>query len=236
MIIIKEGWHWWFHYSNILSNNISLFWWWNFDVPPRKIRFIGNFSVLRIRNAQNDTLIDGEVVSNRRQIYKLDKLTYTDLKSGFTDSVSLKIGDSVIVNNERKNTRYIIKSVDSSNNEVTLELVEGFDAINIGADVFSIYKDQDDKIELEIPIGFDENVVIFIKAVDPISKIPSEIWSPGIAFYTNELEILKNNGELQTLDVYYKNEVADIGNILLGLVKDKIPSALYAATPNAPIH
>jgi hypothetical protein len=204
------------------------------EVPPRKLRYIGNFSVLKIRNKQTDTLVDGQTISNRQQIYKLNKLTYTDLNSNFTDSISLKIGDSMIVNNDRKNTRYTVKSVDSTTNEVSLELVEGFDAINIGSDVIGIYRGQDENIQLEIPIGFDENVVTFIKSVDPISKIPSELWSPGIAFYTNELEILKTDGQVQTLETYYKNEVADIGGILLGLAKDKMPPALYAATPNIP--
>lgn len=205
------------------------------DVPPRALRYVGSFGVLRIKNKQEDILVDGQTVKIRSNIYKLDKLTYTDLNSGFTDSVSLKIGDSVIVNNDRKNTRYIVKSVDSSTNEVGLELVEGFDAINIGTSVISIYKGQDDTIQLEIPIGFDENVAIFVKAIDPISKIPGEFWSPGIGFYSNELEILQVNGDVQTLETYYKNQVADIGNILLGMAKDKMPPSVYAVEPNVPV-
>lgn len=232
----KDG----FTYSNfvndILANNISFVLdEETLDVPPRALRYVGNFSVLRIKNKQEDILIDGQTVKTRSQIYKLDKLTYTDLNSGFTDSVSLKIGDSVIVNNSRKNTRYIVKAIDSSTNEVGLELVEGFDAINIGTSIISIYKGQDENIQLEIPIGFDENAVIFVKAVDPTSKIPAEFWSPGIGFYSNELEILQNNGSVQTLETYYKNQVADIGNILLGLAKDKMPPSVYASEPNIPV-
>lgn len=204
------------------------------DVPPRNLRYVGNFSVLRVKNKQQDVLVDGQTVKVYSQIYKLDKLTYTDLNSGFTDSISLKIGDSVIVNNERKNTRYLVKSVDSTTNEVGLELIEGYDAINIGASVISIYKGQEDNIQLEIPIGFDENIAVFVKAVDPVSKIPSEFWSPGIAFYTNELQILQTNGDVQTLETYYKNQVADIGGILLGLAKDKMPASVYGIVPDSP--
>ena len=204
------------------------------DVPPREMRYTGNFGIIKISDVSNSVLVDGKQVQSRRKIFKLTKLTYTDLTAGFPDTVSLKINDSVVINSNPKDTRYIVKQVDTSTNSVELELAEGYRGLSIGNDILSIYKDVESSIEIQVPINFDKYVVLFVKAVDPVSKIPADNWSPGVAFYTNALTLSSDTDEPVSLDTYYRNEVTDFGLFLLSMAKDKIPPSALAITPNKP--
>ena len=205
------------------------------DVPPREMRYTGNFGIIKISDVSNAVLVDGKQVQSRRKLFKLTKLTYTDLEAGFPDTFSLKIGDSVVINSNPKDTRYKVKQVDTSTNTVELELVEGYRGLSIGSDVLSIYRDAETNIELQVPINFDKYVVLFVKAVDPVSKIPADNWSQGVAFYTNALTLNSDTDEPVTLDTYYRNEVTDFGLFLLSMAKDKIPPSALAITPNKPV-
>jgi hypothetical protein len=205
------------------------------DLPPREMRYTGNFGIIKISDVSNSVLVDGQQVQSRRKLFKLTKLTYTDLQAGFPDTLSLKIGDSVIINSEPKDTRYIVKQVDTSTNSVELELVEGYRGLSIGDNILSIYKASEAAIEIQVPINFDKYVVLFVKAVDPVSKIPADNWSPGVAFYTNALTLNSANDEPVSLDVYYRNEVTDFGLFLLSMAKDRIPPSALGITPNVPV-
>lgn len=205
------------------------------DVPPRQLRFVGTFDVLSTGDTEVVELVDGTEIKKRRKTYRLNKLTYTDLEASIADTVSLKKGDSLLVNSGQNRTRYKIVDVDSATNNVVLELVEGFEPITIGSNILSIFRDIDTSISFDIPIGFDESQVIFIKPIDPVSKIPSENFSPGIGFFTNELLITNDDGEEQTLDVFYRNEVTDFGLFLLSLAKDRIPPSVLAVKPDPPV-
>ena len=149
------------------------------DLPPRTLRYTGSFSVLRISDTQTTEVVNGVTVTKTRKIYKLNKLAYTDTTSAFIDTVGLKVGDSLVVNSDPIDTRYIVSSVDTSTNSVVLELVEGSRGIEIGADTLKIYSNQDDNLQVQVSIGFDEYCVTFIKTIDPDSKIPATNWSPG---------------------------------------------------------
>ena len=204
------------------------------DIPPREVRYTGNFDIIKISDVSNTNLVDGSQIKSRRKIFKLNKLTYTDLQAGFPDTLSLKIGDNVVVNSNPKDTRYVVKQVDTTTNTVELELVEGYRGLSIGADVLSIYKDVENSIEIQIPINFDKYVVCFVKAVDPVSKIPAQNWSPGVGFYTNSLTLNANGSEPVSLDTYYRNEVTDFGLFILSMAKDKIAPSALAIEPNTP--
>ncbi len=203
-------------------------------VPPRSVNFVGTFDVIKISDVTKQVLVNGVTSDVRRKTYKLNKLTYTDIATGYSDTVGLKIGDQLTVNSENKNTRYRVTDIDASSNTVTLEIIEGYDAITIGANVLSIYKGLEDNISIDIPVGFDEYLVIFIKSVDPNSKLPSELWSPGSSFLTNELAITLQNGQTMSLDTFYRNQAVDFGQMMVSFAKDKsIPSA-YGIKPDSP--
>jgi hypothetical protein len=204
------------------------------DVPPRSVKYTGKFDVIKISDVTTQTLVNGVTTDVRRKTYRLNKLTYSDTSTGFNDTVGLKIGDQLAVNTGTKGTRYEITDIDSSTNSVVLEVIEGYDAITIGAGVLSIYKGLESSISIEIPIGFDEYLVTFVKSIDPASKIPSELWSPGVSFYTNELNIVLSDGLSQSLDVFYRNQAVDFGQMLLSFSKDKMIPSAFGIKPTSP--
>lgn len=204
------------------------------DMPPRNQRYRGDFSIIKISDFEETELIDGNTVTRRGKKYKLDRLTYSDAEAGFENTESLKINDQLIANNGLANTRYKVTLIDTSTNTVELEIIEGFQGLSTGVAQLSIYKGINDDVSVDIPIGFDKNIVTFIKPVDAESKIIASNWSPGIAFYSNELEISDVEGNTQTLDTYYRNEVVDFGLFLLSMAKDKMQPSAIGLTPNAP--
>lgn len=221
-------------FSNILINNgIKYF----LDksiipLPPRTVRYSGKFSITKISDSSTiDTVTN---TKKRLLTAKLDKLTYDDSLSSYLGTQTLKIGDSLIINNERKNTRYEIVSVDSGNRSVTLRLVEGYDSLSIGVDILSFYSINESPVKVDVNIGFNEYSVIFIKPIDPDSKISSVNWSPGVGVYTNDLTTMENGEEI-TLAKYYQDKVIDFGSFIYSLAKEgTIPSSL-GVDPDAPI-
>jgi hypothetical protein len=203
-------------------------------VPPRTVNYTGSFDVIKISDVTKQVLVNGVTSDIRRKTYKLNKLTYTDVFSGTSDTLSIKIGDQLMVNSSNKNTRYRVTEIDASSNTVTLEIIEGYDAIGIGANVLSIYKGLEDNVAIDIPIGFDEYLVTFIKPVDPDSKLPSELWSPGTAFLTNELSITLQSGQSLSLDTFYRNQAVDFGQMLLSFSKDKMIPSAFGIKPDVP--
>jgi hypothetical protein len=204
------------------------------DMPIRSIQYTGSLGVLKVQNVAKTAIIDGVSQTKTVKVYTLNKLTYSDANKIMKDTESLKIGDSLVVNNEEYNTRYIIKSIDVSTSQVELSLLEGYAPIKIGSDSLRIYKDIDLSVEVEIKVGFNERQVVFVKPIDPISKIPSTDYSPGIAFFSNELTIQDEEGIVTTLSKYYKEEVADFGQFIKALKVDYIPPASVGLIPDSP--
>ncbi len=204
------------------------------DLPPRVKRYTGNFSVLRISDATVTEEINGVSVTSQRKQYKLNKIFYTDAEADFDDTIQLAVGDSLEVIGDPITTRYRITKLDSSTNTVILELVEGSDAIRIGADILKIASSLEDNVQVDVTVGFNERCVTFVKPIDPDSKIPSVNWSPGSAFYTNTLTTLNAAGTEQTLAEYYQQSAIDFGSMLLSFADDKIPTTREGVKPNAP--
>lgn len=205
------------------------------DLPPRVKRFSGNFSVIRISNVDVTEEINGVTQTTQKKLYKLNKISYSDSEADFSDTIQLKVGDSLEVISNPIDTRYRVLQVDSSTNSVVLELIEGSKAIGIGADVLKIGSSLSDNLEIDVAVGFDERCVVFIKPIDPDSKIPAVNWSPGSAFYTNELTTINDGGNEQTLAEFYQRNAIDFGKFLLSFADDRIPTSKEGLIPNAPI-
>ena len=203
------------------------------DIPPRQKRFTGTFSVIRISDIEVTEEINGTNVTSTRKLYKLNKISYTDTESDFSDTVQLKVGDSLELVTDPIDTRYSVIQIDSSTNSVVLELVEGSKSIGITSEL-KISSAIDENVEAEVPVGFDERCVVFIKPIDPDSKIPAVNWSPGSAFYTNTLTTISSGGESQTLKDFYQSQVVDFGKYLLSFANDKIPTSREGLIPNPP--
>lgn len=205
------------------------------DMPIRTIQYTGFFDVVKIDNAQKNVVIDGTTQTKTVKLFTLNKLTFTDSTKTLKDTETLKTGDSLIVNSGNYRTRYQILSIDTSTTQVELLLIEGSESIKIGANQLGIYKDVDTDLNIEINVAFNERQVIFVKPIDPISKIPAEDFSPGVGFYSNDLEMNDATGTKMTLAEYYKNEVADFGQFLKSLKVDYIPPAASGITPTPPV-
>ena len=204
------------------------------DMPYRNAQFTGKFDVLKINNSKREVVIEGVTTKQPIKLYALDKLTYTDNTKEFKDTEVLKAGDELMVQNGGKNTRYRITRVDGSSNQVELMIVEGYDSIKIGANQLGIYKNDAASLNIDLNVGFNERILVFVKAIDPDSKILAENWSPGIGLYTNELTLVQADGSEIRLDDYYKAEVADFGRYISALKEDAIPPAAQGITPDAP--
>ena len=204
------------------------------DMPPRKTRYKGSFNIIRVADEDFTETINEVEITRRRILYTFNKLTYSDDTLTLPDTIDLKIGDTVLVNKEPFNTRYRVKSIDSSTLQVELELIEGFVPVEIGTDILKIYREIDDSVNVEIPCGLDEYTVTFLKPIDPVSKVIADEWSPGIAYYSNSLTISADD-TTQTLETYYKNQVADFGLFIKSFANDRIPPSVYAEKPDAPV-
>ena len=204
------------------------------DMPYRNAQFTGKFDVLKINNSKREIVVDGVTKKLPIKLYTLDKLTYTDNTKDFKDTEVLKVGDELMVQGGTKNTRYKITRVDGSANQVELSTIEGYESIKIGVNQLGIYKNDAASLNIDLNVGFNERMLVFVKAIDPDSKILAENWSPGIGLYTNELTMTQEDGSTIRLDDYYKAEVADFGRYISALKQDAIPPAAQGITPDAP--
>lgn len=205
------------------------------DIPLRHKQYYGNFDVLKISNIEKTEIVNGKEITSIKKLYKLNKLTYSDKNAGYEDTMQLKIGDSLEIINDPITTRYIIKTIDSSTNSVTLELVEGYEGITIGTDIFKVDTPNNAPINVDVTIGYNEKCVVFIKPIDADSNMPATNWSPGCGFFTNELSTTDSYGNVQSLSKYYRDSVLDFGSFLLACAEDFYPTVRQGITPDAPV-
>ena len=200
-----------------------------YDLPPVRRRYSGEFEIDRILD--NTMSSDGKNILGR---IVLKSLLYTDNNSGVENTVTLAKNDILEIKENPATTRYMVTYVDVATREVKLKRLEGYTPIT-NSTVFKISSHQVKKISVEIPVSFDRREVIFIKAIDPDSNIPSSKWSPGIAFYTNELKYTSPQGVTNRLETFYQKNVVDFGNIILSYSKDYYPSIVEGIKPDAPV-
>jgi hypothetical protein len=200
-----------------------------YELPPLRRRYSGEFEIDRI--LENTLTPDGKNILGR---IILKKLTYTDNNSGVENTVTLTKDDVLEIDENPVTTKYMVTYVDTSTNEIRVKRLEGYTPITNGT-IFRISSNQIKKVNVEIPVSFDRREVIFIKAIDPDSNIPSSKWSPGIAFYTNELKYTSPQGVTSRLETFYQKNVVDFGNIILSYSKDYYPSIVEGIKPDAPV-
>ena len=200
-----------------------------YDLPPLRRRYSGEFEIDRI--LENTISSDGKNILGRMI---LKSLLYTDNNSGIENTVTLAKNDILEIKENPTTTRYMVTFVDTSTNEIKIKRLEGYTPIS-SSTVFKISSNQVKKISVEIPVSFDRREVIFVKAIDPDSNIPSNKWSPGIAFYSNDLTYTSPQGVTSKLETFYQKNVVDFGNIILSYSKDYYPSIVEGIKPDAPV-
>jgi hypothetical protein len=189
-----------------------------YDVSLKNLNYYGVFSVIKVE-------IDD---INNKMWYHLNTLKFYGNDSTVK---TLTIGDELIINKLNSSSRYKIKEVntDSSNNKIRLELVEGYDPVTVGTNVLKYYSDISSQKSVNINVGFNEYIVLFIKPINIENNIVGSLWSKGISFYTNDLVLDINNNI--NLSNYYVEAVYDYGTMLKDMLSKTIPS-IYGVTPN----
>lgn len=201
-----------------------------FKLEPNRLQYKGNFT---IQNTELDTI-------NKKLWYVLDSLTYYDVSdpAATPKPIDLKIGDLIKINpsvsGQTSATVYKVVEISTitSDLRVRFEQVFGSEPIPIRINAISIYSEVIPQKYVKISVGFDEYSVLFIKQLDDYNNIVGLEYSPGIGFYTNELRLENESGEL--FSEYYINTVYDYGLVLKDLVAKKVPN-YYGIKPNAPV-
>jgi len=205
------------------------------DLPPVEPRYYGNFSVLRVFESSEEVLINGVTANKKSQRFQLNTLNYNDKNSSTLETQQLKIGDSILINKNDKNTRYKITNIDFETTTVSVFLAEGYDSVSIGANILSYYPSENIVPEVRVGIGFNEYVSIFLKPIDPDSNRPADNFSPAISFYSNDLTIKDTDDIIKKLDTYYQEKVVDFGAVLFSMTMENIPPVSKAIIPNIPV-
>lgn len=204
------------------------------QMPHRDLSYYGTFSVIRTDIVQKSVQVNGTTTTTSVKLYTLNKLTYSDSAKTLQETETLKIGDELIVNSGQDSTKYSIVSINAGTSQVELLLMEGYEGIKIGTDELKIHKAVNTPLNIDVNVGFDQRLVTFLKPIDPDSNIVAEKWSPGVAFYSNELKMTAEDGTIMTLADYYQAEVADFGQFIKALQSDRIPASTEALSPSAP--
>jgi len=163
-----------------------------------------------------------------KQWFYLDTTNYgVTSDAPVINDIQLSVGDTLRYENS------IWKIDDIHLNEKRVHVVA-----NVGMDhptinhSFEIYNAPFSTKMLDIPVGFDECNIVFLKGVNDDFNIIGDDWSDSINFYSNDLII---NGGSTTLDDYYNLYVSDFGLQMEGQAKEKFIPAYFGITPDAPV-
>jgi len=201
------------------------------NLDLRTIRYTGSFGVLRIFDEEVQTTENGITTTTTVRKYKLNGISYSDNLADTTNSRTLAKGDLLITPGS---TKYEISSIDVSNQTVVLKRIFGFEPIQIGSTSLTIYSNVLSNRQVEVNVGFDERQAVFIKSIDGDFNVASSKYSPGICFWSNELQINTSDG-VKTLESFYNSQVSDFGKIFIASAKENTIPAVYGQTPSAPV-
>jgi hypothetical protein len=195
------------------------------DLPLSVVRYSGEFTVVSFRD-QKVTLQDGTEVTKRR--YLFSNLRYTDNLSIQQNTMTLKAGDQLI----KGETIYEVTDVNSETLYVGIKRLRGYEPLVAGESI-SLYSPIFSPKVANVGVGFDERQVVFFKNVNDEDNLISTKYSPGVAFYSNDLSVDLAEGTVSLVD-YYQTRVMDFGSQLLAATKNNTISPLDGITPAAP--
>ena len=203
----------------------------NLDLPLRTIRNKGNFGVLSYYDdVVTVSSANGQQTRETRRNYKLNTVNYTDTTSNITDGKTLAVGNVLLTED---GSRYQITAINIDETSVQLRRTSGYQPVNIGTNALTLLSTQFSSRYVEVNVGFDERQGIFFKKIDDNYNVVASTWSPGIVIFSNELRINTDFG-VQSLEQFYLTSVADLGQIFLGMAKEKKINAINGLLPSAP--
>ena len=192
-----------------------------FEFAYQEVQEHGIFSVMK---QEVDTV-------NNKLWYHIYPFKYTNLSG--VEKV-LQKGDEIVLNRQDSVTRWQIleTSVASSDFRIRVERIEGYDPIPTGANVLKYYGGKNIDNIVQVTVGFDEYLVVFVKPTNSKNKIKGSVWSKGTGLYTNDL-VLDTDINV-SMSQYYLDTVYDYGNLLKDMIQKSIPSK-FGLAPNAPV-
>ena len=196
------------------------------DLPLSVVRYDGSFLPV---NYEDRTITNSDGTTSTKRYYLLDKLTYTDNLSLNKDTMTLKVGDKLI----KGESIYEILEIDNATRYIRVKRTSGYEPILVGEPVLFYSEVYSPKLA-NVGIGYNEYTVVFFRTVNDEENLLSTTWSPGVAFFTNDLTILLSSG-VTSLKDYYQNNVLDFGNFLLTSARDGSVAAFDGLVPNAPV-
>lgn len=203
----------------------------NVDLPLRTIRNKGNFGVLSFfDDVVTITDSNGNQINETRRNYKLNTVNYTDNTSNVTNGRSLAVGNTLIT---ADGTTYLITAINIEETSVQLKRTSGYQPVQIGENQLTLSSNQLSPRLIEVNVGFDERQGIFFKQIDDNFNVIGSTWSNGVILFSNELNINTQSG-IQTLEQFYITSVADLGQIFLGMAKEKKVNAISGIIPDVP--
>lgn len=200
------------------------------DMPASVMQFRGSFDVYKVVDEEVNITSNNTTITVKKRKYKLSQLTYTDILSGTDNSKTLKLGDVLITID---GSQYVIESLDAAEITVVLRRISGSQPIAIGVNILEIQSPAYTSKEIQVGVGYDERQIVFIKPIDPNFNVASSQYSPGTAFWSNELTITTPSGNV-TLDVFYKSQVTDFGLQFINAAKEKTIPSVFGEVPDFP--
>lgn len=188
------------------------------SLPLARSLFIGSFKITYVE------IIDGNLW------YTLDNISYNPVNEDGTYGANrtLSLNDTLVYNN----TLFQVVDINTNNKKVRLKSTLGNSTL--GLDVtLTFYNAPFTAKTVEIPFGYNEINIVYIKAVNENFNLLANDWSDPISFLSNELLFAENDG--QNFKSFYLNSVADFGANWIAEAKERKVKAFYGFTPNAPI-
>ncbi len=185
------------------------------ELPLQPMEYTGQFLI-----------INRAVIENEEWFY-LDTLNFaytSDLT--IVKDLQLKIGDQLRYND----SLYKIAKINVTENRVQLTPLVGLGRPSIN-NYFNIYTTPFQEKLLQIPVGYNECNVIFVKGVNDDFNIIADSWGGSINFYTNDLTL---SGSTIDFATYYFNYISDFGIQMEGQAKEKFIPAFFGQTPSTP--
>lgn len=191
------------------------------DLPIYTEPYTGYFTILDKRSIQNES-------GNYQEWYILDTINY-GIPSDYpvVNNLQLKKGDKL----RYENAIYKIDDIETTEKRIRIIALVGIEHPSINND-FEIYSEPFSTKIAEIPIGFDECNIMFLKGINDDYNLLADDWSLGIPFYTNDLII--ENGNTSLLD-FYNEYVSDFGKKMEAEAKEKFIPAFFGVTPDPPV-
>jgi hypothetical protein len=193
-------------------------------LPPAKNTARGSFDILNILEDTQSEVIGGQTLTIVVRKYKLSTIRYSEVTATTTVDKTLQVGDHLM---SQTGSEYLIKSVDSNQRTVILELIFGQDGLAQGAKQLIIKPNLQRDTLVQLNLGYNERNLIFLRPISERLAITTDQYSQGFGIFTNELKITMNNGSQMTLEDFYQSFVSDFGLLFLNYAKEKkLPSSL----------